>query len=298
MTEIKEAKKPETKATPANGNAVERTAQRTAKLTFSSYMNGKNVQEAIFNTLQTTAKTQTFTSSLISAYSTNPQLRTCEMGSVVSAALLGESLNLSPSPQLGHFYLVPFKDNKTGTTKATFVLGWKGYYQLALRSGQYKNIDAVAIKEGELKSYNPITGEIELEPIMDPREREKAKTIGYYAFFELLNGFRKEMYWSKERMEEHALKYSKGYKAKKGYTFWERGAEGFDAMALKTMIRQLIGKYGIMSIEMQKGYVADGAANPVNVTGDETGEPVYFDSPDTLEADFSEVNEETGEVNA
>lgn len=192
--------------------------------------------------------------------------------------------------------MVPFKDTKSGITKATFVLGWKGYYQLALRSGQYKNIEAVAIKDGELKSYNPITGEVELEPIMDPREREKAKTIGYYAFFELLNGFRKEMYWSKERMEEHALKYSKGYKAKKGYTFWERGAEGFDAMALKTMIRQLIGKYGIMSIEMQKGYIADGATNPVNVTGDETGEPVYFDSPDTFDADFSEVNTETGEV--
>ena len=294
MTEIKEVKVPVAKAA-SNTNAVEKASQKTAKLTFSAYMNAGNVQNAIKNTLQTTARTQTFTSSLISAYSTNPALRECEMGSVVSAALLGESLNLSPSPQLAHYYMLPFKDNKSGTTKATFVLGWKGYYQLALRSGQYKNIEAVAIKEGELKSYNPITGEIELEPIMDPREREKAKTIGYYSYFELLNGFKKELYWSKERMEEHAIKYSKGYKAKKGYTFWERGAEGFDAMALKTMIRQLIGKYGIMSIEMQKGYIADGATNPVNVTGDETGEPVYFDSPDTFDADFS-VNDETGEV--
>lgn len=292
MTEIKEVKVPVTK-TASNTNAVEKASQKTAKLTFSAYMNAENVQNAIKNTLQTTARTQTFTSSLISAYSTNPALRECEMGSVVSAALLGESLNLSPSPQLGNFYMVPFKDTKSGITKATFVLGWKAYYQFALRSGQYKNIDAVAIKEGELKSYNPITGSVELEPIEDPREREKAKTIGYYAFFELLNGFRKEMYWSKERMEEHALKYSKGYKAKKGYTFWEKD---FDVMAIKTMYRQLIGKYGIMSIEMQKAYIADGATNPVNVTGDETDEPVYFDSPDTFDADFSEVNEETGEV--
>ena len=291
MTEIKEVKVPVAK-TASNTNAVEKASQKTAKLTFSAYMNANNVQNAIKNTLQTTARTQTFTSSLISAYSTNPALRECEMGSVVSAALLGESLNLSPSPQLGNFYMVPFKDTKSGTTKATFVLGWKGYYQLALRSGQYKNIDAVAVKEGELKSYNPITGSVELEPIEDPREREKAKTIGYFAFFELLNGFRKEMYWSKERMEEHALKYSKGYKAKKGYTFWEKD---FDVMAIKTMYRQLIGKYGIMSIEMQKGYVADGAANPINVTGDENSEPVYFDSPDTFDADFS-VNDETGEV--
>ncbi len=290
MTEvIKEAKTPTPKATTT---AVEKATQRTAKLTFSSYMNAENVQNAIKNTLQTTARTQTFTSSLISAYSTNPQLRTCEMGSVVSSALLGESLNLSPSPQLGHYYMLPFNDTKSGTTKATFVLGWKGYYQLALRSGQYKNIEAVAIKEGELKSYNPITGSVELEPIEDPRERELAKTIGYYAYFELLNGFKKEMYWSKERMHEHALKFSKGFKAKKGYTFWEKD---FDAMAIKTMYRQLIGKYGIMSIEMQKAYVADGAANPISVNGEDT-EPVYFDSPDTFDADFSEVDTDTGEV--
>lgn len=290
MSEIKEVKVPVAKTT---NNALSKATQKTAKLTFSAYMNAENVQSAIKNTLQTTARTQTFTSSLISAYSTNPQLRECEMGSVVSAALLGESLNLSPSPQLGNFYMVPFNDTKTGVKKAQFQLGWKGYYQLALRSGQYKNIEAVEIKDGELKSYNPITGSVELEPIEDPREREKAKTIGYYAYFELLNGFKKEMYWSKERMEEHALKYSKGYKAKKGYTFWEKD---FDVMAIKTMYRQLIGKYGIMSIEMQKAYIADGATNPVNVTGDETDEPVYFDSPDTFDADFSEVNEETGEV--
>lgn len=295
MTEIKEAKKPETAvAKKENTTAVEKSARKTAKLTFSAYMNAENVQNAIKNTLQTTARTQTFTGSLISAYSTNPALRTCEMGSVVSSALLGESLNLSPSPQLGHYYMLPFNDTKSGTTKATFVLGWKGYYQLALRSGQYKNIEAVTIKEGELKSYNPITGSVELEPIEDPREREKAKTIGYYAYFELLNGFKKEMYWSKERMEEHASKYSKGYRAHKGYTFWEKD---FDLMALKTMYRQLIGKYGIMSIDMQKAYVADGAADPISVSGEDT-EPVYFDSPDTFDADFSEVNEETGEINA
>lgn len=290
MTEtIKEAKAPTAKPTTT---AVEKVSQKTAKLTFSSYMNAENVQNAIKNTLQTTARTQTFTSSLISAYSTNSALRQCEMGSVVSSALLGESLNLSPSPQLGHYYMLPFNDTKSGTTKATFVLGWKGYYQLALRSGQYKNIEAVAIKEGELKSYNPITGSVELEPIENPRERELAKTIGYYAYFELLNGFKKEMYWSKERMHEHALKFSKGFKAKKGYTFWEKD---FDSMAIKTMYRQLIGKYGIMSIEMQKAYVADGAANPISVNGEDT-EPVYFDSPDTFDADFSEVDTETGEV--
>lgn len=288
MTEIKKANNP---TFNKSGNALEKAQKATAKLTFSAFMNTDSTQRAIQNTLQDAARAKTFTSSLISAYTTNAALRECTPGSVVSSALLGESLNLSPSPQLGHYYFVPFKDNKNGDTKATFVLGWKGYYQLALRSGMYKNIEAVPIKEGELKSFNPITGSVELEPIQDPRERETAKTVGYYAYFELLNGFKKEMYWSKEKMEHHAETFSKGYKAHKGYTFWERS---FDDMALKTMYRQLIGKYGIMSIEMQNAYKADGAANPVKLSDDDV-EPIYFDTDNNV-MDAEVVDVETGEV--
>lgn len=144
---------------------------------------------------------------------------------------------------------------------------------MALRSGQYRNIDAVAIKEGELDEYDPITGEIKIHAISDPMERENAKTIGYYAWFELINGFKKAMYWPKEKMEAHALKYSKGYAAKKGYTFWEKD---FDGMALKTMYRQLISKYGIMSLEMQKAYVNDMTVQ--TSTDPEQNQPEYFDS--------------------
>ena len=264
-------------------NAANAVAE-AKKLTFSAFIGNDRTQKAIMNTLQDAARTKTFTSSLISAVTTNPQLRECDGTSIISAALLGESLNLSPSPQLGHYYMVPFKDTKTGTVKAQFQLGWKGYYQLALRSGQYKNIDAVAIKEGELISFNPITGSVELKPIEDPVERENAKTIGYYAFFEMINGFRKEMYWSREKMQAHAMKYSQGYKAQKGYTFWEKD---FDGMALKTMYRQLISKYGIMSIEMQKAYVNDMAVHNVI---DATDTPEYIDS------DVIDVDPATGEV--
>lgn len=267
----------------ASGSAREQNALAAAKKTqFQAIIKDSKVQANLAGTLGDASRTKTFTSSLISAVSTNPALRECEGMSIISAALLGESLNLSPSPQLGHYYIVPFKDNKAGITKATFQLGWKGYYQLALRSGQYRNIDAVAIKEGELRKYDPVTGEIEIEAISDPMEREEARTIGYYAFFEMLNGFRKAMYWPKEKMEAHALKYSKGYAAKKGYTFWEKD---FDSMALKTMYRQLISKYGIMSIEMQKAYVND---MTVQTSADpETNEPVYFDTV---------IDAETGEV--
>lgn len=275
MTEIKQAVAPATKKAT---NAVA-TAQKQG---FAAMIKSDAVQKSLSGTLGDAMKAKTFTASLISAVSTTPALRECDGMSIISAALLGESLNLSPSPQLGQYYMTPFKDNKTGTTKATFVLGWKGYYQLALRSGQYRNLDAVAVKEGELEDYNPLTGEIKLNPISDPVAREHAKTIGYYAFFELTNGFKKQMYWSKEKMEQHALKYSMGYKAKKGYTFWEKD---FDSMALKTMYRQLIGKYGIMSIDMQKAYANDSTIQPSVLEDDEA--PIYFDA---------EVNETTGEV--
>lgn len=275
MTEVKQAVVPTAKkATNAVANAQ--------KQGFAAMIKSDAVQKSLSGTLGDAMKAKTFTASLISAVSTTPALRECDGMSIISAALLGESLNLSPSPQLGQYYMTPFKDNKTGTTKATFVLGWKGYYQLALRSGQYRNLDAVAVKEGELEDYNPLTGEIKLNPISDPVAREHAKTIGYYAFFELTNGFKKQMYWSKEKMEQHALKYSQGYRAKKGYTFWEKD---FDSMALKTMYRQLIGKYGIMSIDMQKAYANDTTIQPSVLDDDEA--PIYFDA---------EVNETTGEV--
>lgn len=276
MTEVKQAKAPvtTTKATNAVANAQ--------KQGFAAMIKSDAVQKSLSGTLGDAMKAKTFTASLISAVSTTPTLRECDGMSIISAALLGESLKLSPSPQLGQIYFVPFRDNKSGTTKATFQLGWKGYYQLALRSGQYRNLDAVAVKEGELESYNPITGEITLNPISDPVTREQAKTVGYYAFFELVNGFKKQMYWSKEKMEQHALKYSQGYRAKKGYTFWEND---FDSMALKTMYRQLIGKYGIMSIDMQTAYANDTTIQPSILEDDEA--PIYFDA---------EVNETTGEV--
>ena len=150
--------------------------------------------------------------------------------------------------------MVPFNDRKLGRKVAQFQLGYKGYIQLAIRSGQYKKLNAMAIKEGELIKYDPLNEEIEVQLIENDAEREAAPTIGYYAMFEYLNGFRKVIYWSKDKMEAHALEYSQGYRAKKGYTFWEKS---FDDMAIKTMLRQLISKWGIMSIGFQKAYEAD-----------------------------------------
>lgn len=200
-----------------------------------------------------------FISSIISAVQATPALQECDNGSIVSAALLGKSLNLSPSPQLANFYMVPFKDKNKGMV-AQFILGWKGMVQLAIRSGYYKRINVLAIKEGELVRFDPLEETIEVNIIDDEEKREQTPTCGYYAFFEYLNGFRKAIYWSKTKMEAHALRYSQGYRADKKnkteYTFWSKS---FDDMAMKTMIRQLIGRWGVMSTELQTAYTADEA---------------------------------------
>lgn len=237
--------------------AVQNTLTKAkSRLGLTAYLTQDAVKDQI-NKVVGGKDGQRFVSAIISATTTNPTLQECTNQSILSAALLGESLKLSPSPQLGQYYLVPY--NETGKGKvAQFQLGYKGYIQLALRSGQYKKLNVLAIKEGELIRFDPLNEEIEVKLIDDELEREQAETIGYYAMFEYMNGFRKAMYWSKAKMEAHALKYSPGYAAdkRKGtkYTFWTKD---FDGMAFKTMLRQLISKWGVMSIEMQMAYDAD-----------------------------------------
>ena len=197
---------------------------------------------------------QRFISSVVSAVQTNPSLSECTNASILSAALLGHSLNLPQSPQIGMFYLVPFKDTKKGVTEATFQLSYRGMLQLAMRSGQYKAINVTDIRENEVASYNPIEDVYEFTPETNMEKRMKLKVIGYYAYFEMVNGFKKGIYWTKEQVDNHAKKYSATYR--KGYGLW---STDFDAMAKKTLLRQLISKWGIMSVEMEEAYVSDQA---------------------------------------
>lgn len=240
------------------------------KLGIAAYLSADSVKAQINNVLGSKNGTR-FITSIVSAVTNNKQLQECSNGSIVSAALLGESLNLSPSPQLGMYYLVPY-NSKDGTI-AQFQMGYKGFVQLAIRSGCYKKLNVLPIKEGELVRFDALNEEIEVNLIPDEEAREKAKTIGYYAMFEYTNGFRKAIYWSKSKMESHALRYSKGYAAKKGYTFWEKD---FDAMACKTMIRQLISKWGVMSTDFEKAYEAD-----QGVIG-ENGSITYVDNDNSV----------------
>lgn len=253
--------------------------QSQKRLGVSAYLTSDAVRDRI-NQVVGGKDGQRFISAVISATQTNPTLQECSNSSILSAALLGESLKLSPSPQLGQYYLVPYDDSKQGKV-AQFQLGYKGYIQLAIRSGQYKKLNVLAIKEGELVKFDPLNEEIEVNLITDEEQREQAATIGYYAMFEYTNGFRKALYWSKKKMEAHALKYSKGYAADKrkgtAWTFWSKD---FDGMAYKTMLRQLISKWGIMSVDMQQAIDADMAV--IHTDGTKT----YVDNdPDEIEAE-------------
>lgn len=246
-------------------------AKQEKKPSFGVMINSAGYKKLINSTLGDPKKATRFVTAISSAVATNPALQNCDAATIVSAGLLGETLNLSPSPQLGQYYLVPFNDWKNNRTTAQFQLGYRGMLQLAQRSGEYKRINAMAVKEGELLHYDPFNDEIELSYIEDEEQRESLPTIGYFAMFEYHNGFRKVLYWSRAKMEAHAEKYSQGYRAKKGYTFWEKD---FDAMGVKTMLRQLISKWGVMSLEMQKAYEADGGV--VN----QDGSIDYVDSVD------------------
>lgn len=231
-------------------------AAKKNRQSMAMYLTGDAVKNQI-NSIVGGKNGTRFISAVVSAVNNNPALQECTNQSILAAALLGESLNLSPSPQLGQYYMVPFDDKEKGKV-AQFQLGYKGYIQLAIRSGQYKKLNVLSIKEGELIRFDPLNEEIEVQLIEDEEQREQAATIGYYAMFEYVNGFRKALYWSKKKMEAHALKYSKGYASDKrkgtAWTFWSRD---FDGMAYKTMLRQLISKWGIMSIDMVTALDAD-----------------------------------------
>lgn len=250
-------------------------AKRQTKTGLTAYLTQDAVKKQINSVVGGKNGTR-FISSIVSAVQTTPALQECTNPSILSAALLGEALNLSPSPQLGQFYMVPFDNKKKGVKEAQFQLGYKGYIQLAVRSGYYKRLNVMAIKEGELVRYDPLNEEIEVNLIEDDIVREETPTTGYFAMFEYENGFRKTMYWSKQKMLSHADKYSQAFHMNavesdnprrqrvsyddylkgnypksdewKYSSFWYKD---FDGMAMKTMLRQLISKWGIMSIDLQ-----------------------------------------------
>ena len=233
---------------------------------------------------------QEFITSITSAVNTNPALAECDPQTIISAALLGQSLHLKPSPQLGYFYMVPFNNRKKGTKEAQFQLGYKGLLQLAIRTSEYIDIDAIEIKEGEYKGRDKFTGRPKFEFVEDDDIRENLPVVGYMAYFEMKNGYIKRLYWSKTKMENHADTYSMAFDLEKYHdlqegkipqseqwkysSFWYKN---FDEMAKKTMLRQLLSKHGLLSTEMQKAVESDQAV----ITKDL--QPEYVDNENVID---------------
>jgi len=286
-------------------------AVQPKKLYFSQAMQTEKYKKLINNTLGDPVRAARFAANITSAVAVNPTLQECDAGTILAGALLGESLLLQPSPQLGQFYLVPFeskaKRDRQGNViepaclKAQFVLGYKGYIQLALRTGQYKRLNVLEVKSGELGGWDPFEERFhEMHFIEDFEKRAAMPTVGYIAHFEYINGFQKTLYWTADQMMSHADKYSPAFSAAaykkllngeipqnelwKYSSFWYKD---FDGMAKKTMLRQLISKWGIMTAEMTMAYERDGhVMMPDTASGDLL--PEVTDTPELSQQDEQE----------
>ena len=235
-----------------------------------------------------------FISSIVTLANADKNLQRAVVDSpvtVIQAALKAATYDLPIDPGLGYAYIVPFNNTKDGNTKmeATFIMGYKGMNQLALRTGVYETINVVDVREGELKSYNRLTEEINIEFIEDDEVRDTLPIIGWCGYFKLINGTKKTVYMTKKQIEAHEKRHRKGkYMGK----VWR---EDFDAMAMKTVFRNLIGKWGLMSIDYQKADKATIAAADAIAKGQFDDED-NADMPDVIESEYSVVDDEDGDM--
>lgn len=210
-----------------------------------------------------------FAMALVQVVDGNEQLQNAEPQSIFNAGIASAILGLPIEKNLGFSYIVPYKD------KAQFQIGYKGFIQLALRTGRYKLINSTAIKEGEIKLKNRLTGEIDFNFIEDDDLRDTLKTVGYASYIEFNNGFRNTLYMSMKQVQAHAQKYSKSFGYKN--SVW---TTNFDAMALKTVLKLNLAKFGALSVDFEKALQLDGATiNKVQDNG-------------TLEAEYSDNGED------
>lgn len=273
-------------------------------------LNAPSVMEQFNNALAKSAPT--FVASVIDLYNGDTNLQQCEPKAVVMEALKAAVLKLPINKALGYAFIIPFnnsvKDDKGNWVKKmvpTFQMGYKGYIQLAMRTGQYRTINADVVYEGELRKANKLTGEIAFDG-----EKKSDKVVGYFCYFELLNGFSKTLYMTVEQMAEHAKRYSKGLKkettvesllnlsnlpvAPDSKTVGWMG--NFHGMAVKTVIRNLLGKYGYLSVEMQQAIAddADGDTESRDSLVHENGNAQVFDATDVSYEEVSTGNAASG----
>ena len=295
-----------------NNKQTQAVAQQQPKPVdlLKSVIRAESVQQQFQNALG--KHKDEFVASLIDLYTGDPQLQRCKPQAVVAEALRAATMRLALNKALGFAYIIVFnnsvKDPATGqwmkVPTPTFVPGYKGYIQLAMRTGQYRTINADMVYEGELRNVDKLSGTIAFDG-----EKKSDKVVGYFCYFELLNGFSKVLYMSVEDMAKYALRYSPSFKGKEKPTFDalvkqaqsgqvsnEVGWKGnFKDMALKTVIRRLLSKYGYLSIEMMNVIAKDDD----EAMSDRNGLIAENANAEVLPADtatYEEIDPATGEI--
>ena len=228
------------------------TKQEVATLKqFNTFITNPRTQDYLSTVLAD--KKASFVNNITALVSNNATLQVCKPDTLMFACLKATALDLPLDQNLGFAYVLPYKDSKKGETLAQFQMGYKGFVQLALRTGQFKTLNATDVREGELVSEDFVTGELTFKKA---DKREALPVIGYVAYFKLLNGFEKYLYMTAAEMKAHALRFSQTYK--RGYGLWA-DKDSFDAMAKKTVLKLLLSKYAPLSVEMQSALKADQA---------------------------------------
>lgn len=225
-----------------------------SKLGFKALMNTPAMKKKFTDILH--EKSDSFMGSLMTLVGGDNYLSQAEPMTIIASALKAATMDLPIDKNLGYAYVVPFnRSEKVGNkwvkhNEAQFILGYKGYIQLAQRSGQYKALNALSIYDGQLIDWNPLTEEF----TFDYKSKVSDEVIGYVGFFELLNGFKKTVYWTKQEIESHRIKNAKGYDKEKLSGAW---VDNYDSMAIKTVLRNMLSKWGLLSVEMQSAITSD-----------------------------------------
>ena len=300
------------------------TTNKTKKLTFSQAIETPEYKELINRTLRDEKRANRFVASVVSAVSSNPMLQACTPGSILSSALQGEALELSPSPTLGEYYLVPYKKKKQNEqgdweeiSICQFQIGTQGRIQLAMRTGQFKNLGTIEIRAGEYKGRNKENGQPTFSFIEDDEVRENLPIIGYLGYFTLINGFSHSVYFSLEKCLQWAERYSKSFdrkvydKVQKGEQLnWKEESKAAQPWIAHTrqmcenlVLRQAL-KIAPKSIEM-RNLIEEEDTNTINLSSvfetsqveQKEVETVFFDEESNIEQEFGlNIDKETGEV--
>lgn len=217
---------------------------------FNAMLENTRTQEYLSNVLG--AKKQTFVSNMVALVASNKALSECDPSTIMFSCLKATALGLPLDPALSMAWVIPFKDNKSGTTVATFQVGARAWLQLALRTGQYQKINVRDVREGEIVGEDFVSGDIVFKKL--DKDRMQASLVGYVAMFRLTNGFEKQLYMSVEELEAHAKRYSQTYR--RGYGLWAE-KDMKSAMYEKTILKRLLSKWGVLSVELQDAIRSD-----------------------------------------